>query len=193
MSILLSLTPFILFALLTRVASIEMSLFAAAALSAGLILRDRLRHGGAVKVLEAGTVTLFAGLALYTLLARASWTVVGVRLAVDAGLFLIALVSMMIRQPFTLQFAREQVPRELWDHPRFRATNYAITGAWTAAFAVQVLADLVILHVPAVPIWLGVSAIVGSLAAAIWFTGWYPARQQRLGHAEAEAARARAQ
>ncbi|WP_204321657.1 hypothetical protein, partial [Streptococcus pneumoniae] len=72
--ILLSLTPFILFALLTRVASIEMSLFAAAALSAGLILRDRLRHGGAVKVLEAGTVTLFAGLALYTLLARASWT-----------------------------------------------------------------------------------------------------------------------
>lgn len=193
MSILLGLSPFILFALLTRVASIEVSLFAAAALSAGLILRDRLRHGGAVKVLEAGTAILFGGLAFYTLLAHASWTVVGVRLAVDAGLFLIALVSILIRQPFTLQFAREQVPRELWDHPRFLATNYAITGVWTAAFAVQVLADLVILSVPAVPFWVGLAAIVGSLAAAIWFTGWYPARQQRLGQAEAEAARTRAQ
>ncbi|MFX5530111.1 hypothetical protein ABTD83_19510, partial [Acinetobacter baumannii] len=90
---------------------------------------------------------------LYTLVARASWTIVGVRLAVDAGLFAIALASILIRPPFTLQFAREQVPRELWNHPRFLATNNAITGAWTAAFAVQVLADLTILYVPAVPFW----------------------------------------
>jgi hypothetical protein len=187
MGILLSLTPFILFAVLSRLVPTELGLLAAAVLSLALVLRERLRPGGSIKVLEGGTVLLFGSLALYTWLVGASWTLVGVRLAVDVGLFVIALGSILIRMPFTLQYAREQVPQEFWEHPAFWATNYAITGVWTAAFAVQVLADLVLIYLPAVPAWIAIAAIVGSLAFAIWFTGWYPALQRRRAQERAAA------
>ena len=62
-------------------------------------------------MLEIGTVALFGVLVLYTLIAAPDWTVATVRLAVDAGLFTIALVSLAIDQPFTLQYARERCHR----------------------------------------------------------------------------------
>lgn len=187
MSILISLTPFILFAVASRFTAIEVSLIAAALLSFGLIVHDRFRRGGTVKVLEAGTAILFGGLAVYSWASGAQWSLVGVRLAVDAGLFAIALGSILIRLPFTLQFAREQTPREFWDHPQFWAINYLLTGAWTATFAIQVVADLVLIHAPAVPAWIPIAAIVGSFAGAVWFTGWYPARERRRAEAAAAA------
>src|SRR6185437_14343639 len=102
-----------------------------------LVSRDR-----KVKVLEAGTMILFGGLAAYAFLANVVWSIPAVRLRVDAGLLLIVLISMMIRQPFTLQHAREQVARELWGEPAFLRTNYVITGVWAAAFVVMVAVDL---------------------------------------------------
>jgi hypothetical protein len=38
---------------------------------------------------------------------------VGVRLRVDAGLLLIVLITLLVGKPFTLQYAREQVPQDL--------------------------------------------------------------------------------
>ena len=63
---------------------------------------------------------------------KATWSVVGVRALVDAGLLLIVLVSMAIGRPFTLQYAREQVAPEFWNSPEFVRTNYVITaiGRW---------------------------------------------------------------
>ena len=57
---------------------------------------------------------LFGALVFYTLVAAPEWTVATVRLAVDAGLFAIALVSLLVGRPFTLQYARESVPKEFW-------------------------------------------------------------------------------
>ena len=51
---------------------------------------------------------LFGGLAVYALLGGPAWTVIGVRLRVDAGLLLIVLASMAVGRPFTLQYARER-------------------------------------------------------------------------------------
>ncbi len=94
---------------------------------------------------------LFAGLTLYAVWNGPSWSVIGVRLCVDAGLLLIVLVSMAVGRPFTLQYAREQVPPEFWDRPEFIRTNYVITGAWALAFAVMVVAKLALLYVPELP------------------------------------------
>jgi hypothetical protein len=70
-----------------------------------------------VKVLEVGSLALFGALLLYTLIAAPDWTVATVRLAVDGGLLAIVLVSLAIGMPFTLQYARESVPKELWTSP----------------------------------------------------------------------------
>ena len=117
-------------------------LFAAAALSALLIVRER-RRGKSVKILEAGTVGLFGGLAIFTAITRYDWTILEARLAVDAGLLGLVLGSLIARRPFTLQFAREEVPQEYWANPQFIATNYMISGVWAAAFVILVVADVV--------------------------------------------------
>ncbi len=179
MGILLAFTPFIVFAVLDRIVGPAEALGAGAAVSAALIVRDLVASGRSVKILEAGTFVLFAGLALYTLMSGVTWSVIGVRLCVDAGLLLVVLASMAAGSPFTLQYARDQVAPEFWNRPEFLRTNYVITGAWALAFAVMVLAELALLYLPGLPPRAGVAVIVLALVGAVKFTGWYPEREKR--------------
>ncbi|MGE4049325.1 MAG: hypothetical protein AB7F35_31110 [Acetobacteraceae bacterium] len=177
MGILLAFAPFIAFAIVDRLSGPTEGLIAGAIVSAALLVRD-LVQGRAAKVLEIGTAILFGGLALYALLGQPSWSVIGVRLVVDAGLLLVVLASIALRRPFTLQYAREQVAPELWQAPEFIRTNYVITAVWALAFAVMVAAELVLLYVPDVPPRAGIIVIVLALVGAVKFTGWYPERQR---------------
>jgi hypothetical protein len=178
MNILLGLTPFFAFFVLMRLVHPLGGLLGAFAVSA-LLGVLQWRRGETFKVLEIGSLALFGGLALFTLIAAPDWTVATVRLAVDGGLFLIALVSLIIGQPFTLQYARESVPKEFWTTPVFFTTNLRITAVWTAAFAVMAGADAAAQYVEAIPVWIDIAATVAAFAAAVWFTRWYPAVVRR--------------
>jgi len=179
----LSLTPFIVFFLLMRLVSPLAGLVAAFAVSLLLGLRQW-RRRESLKVLELGTLTLFCALVLYTLVAAPEWTVAAVRLVVDGGILAIALVSLAIDQPFTLQYARERVPQEYWAAPVFVATNRRITAAWAAAFAVMTGADAAAHYAEAIPLWIDIAATIAAFAAAVWFTQWYPAAvRRRVGRA----------
>jgi hypothetical protein len=142
MGTLLAFAPFIIFCVINGFVGTAAGLMAAAATSAVLLARDCLGRDKSVKVLDLGCLMLFAGLAFWTALARGEWSVIGVRLWVDAGLLAIVLVSIAIGEPFTLQYARERVAPELWKTPEFIHTNYIVTAVWGAVFAVMVLADL---------------------------------------------------
>lgn len=177
MAMLLAFAPFIAFAVIDRLAGSVEGLLAGASVSAALLVRDWLRPGVAPKILEIGTFVLFAALGVYALLGAPNWSIMDVRLRVDAGLLLVVLVTMLIGQPFTLQYAREQVAPELWSTPAFVRTNYVLTAAWALAFAVMVAADLVLIYLPDLPPRFGIIATVVAIVAALKFTGWYPARQ----------------
>jgi hypothetical protein len=179
MGILLAFAPFIAFAVLDQITRPAVALGAAAAISAALILRDLAVSGRGAKILEIGTFILFAGLAIGTALAGAHWSVIFIRLCVDAGLLAIVLASMALGRPFTLQYAREQVAPELWTRPEFIRTNYVITGAWALAFLVMVLAELALLYIPGMRPRAGVAAIILALAGAVLFTNRYPERVRR--------------
>jgi hypothetical protein len=178
MSILLGLTPFIVFFVLMRLVHPLAGLSAAFVVSL-LMGFLQWRRGESTKVLEVGSLALFGALTLYTLIVAPQWTVATVRLAVDGGLFLIAAVSLVIGQPFTLQYARESVPREFWNSPVFSSTNVRITAVWTAAFAIMTAADAAAEYVEAVPLWVEIAATVAAFVAAVWFTRWYPAMVRR--------------
>ncbi len=178
MGILLSLTPFIVFFVLMRTVSPLAGLAAAFAVSVLLGIRQW-RRGESVKVLEVGSLALFGALLLYTLIAASDWTVATARLAVDGGLLAMVLISLAIDMPFTLQYARESVPKELWTSPIFMTTNRRITAVWAAAFAVMTAADAAAHYVEAVPLWIDVAASVIVFVAAVWFTRWYPAVVRR--------------
>jgi hypothetical protein len=180
MGILLAFAPFIGFAVFDRLLGSTEGLFAGFVISAALLLRDWLSRNRSPKVLEIGTTVLFAGLALYALLSHPDWSLMGVRLAVDSGLLLIVMISIAIRQPFTLQYAREQVPQEIWSSPEFTRTNYVITAVWALAFVVLVVADLILLYVPEWPSRYGIIATVLALVGAIKFTSWYPDHRRAI-------------
>ena len=190
MGMLLAFLPFMTFAAAERVAGIAPGLLAATAAALIPIGRDVLRRR-APKVLEAGTVLLFGGLAVVTLAAGATWSVLGVQLAVNAGLLAIVLLTLAIGRPFTLQYARERVAPELWERPAFRRANTIITVVWTAAFAAMVTADLIWVSVPHFPAQVGAIVTVVALAGAIRFSAWYPAYLRRDSRVESGAGQKR--
>ncbi len=177
MGIILAFAPFIAFALVDRLVGPTEGLIAGALTSAALLIRDRMTPGRTLKILEIGTVILFAGMAAYAVLGGPAWSLMGVRLRVDLGLLLIVLISMVLQRPFTLQYAREQVDPAHWDSPEFLRTNYIITAVWALAFVVLVIADLVLIYRPDLPPRIGIIATILAIIGAYKFTGWYPDRK----------------
>jgi hypothetical protein len=176
MAILLSFMPFILFVIIQSLMGVIVGLIAATLVSAVLLARNLVSPNKTIKVLDIGTVVLFGVLAVYACLSKATLPIPWVRLRVDAGLLLVMLVSIAIRKPFTLQYAREQVAPTLWDKPAFIRANYIITTVWALAFAVMVVTDLILLAVPRLPALVGIIATVVAIGSAARFTSWYPNR-----------------
>lgn len=169
MNLLLSFAPFFVFAVCAHLGWTEAGLWAAAAVSLLLIARERFA-GRSLKILEAGTLILFAALALFTTVTHFDWTIPLARLVVDTGLLVIVLVSLAIGRPFTLQYARESASPDVWNHPQFLAVNRRITLVWAAAFAVLVLADLGMAFVPQIHHGLLVLLTVAALFVAFKYT-----------------------
>jgi intracellular septation protein A len=178
MSTFLGLTPFIAFFLLMRLSTPLVALAAAFVISAALMARGWHRGSG-VKILELGSLILFGLLTLYTVATRADWSVAGVKLAVDGGLAAVVLASLAARRPFTLQYAKEQVPEQFWKQPLFIRTNDIITGVWALEFLLASACDAAAIYLPSVPLGAEVAVSIAALVGAIWFTAWYPARVRR--------------
>jgi hypothetical protein len=187
MTIFLILAPFASFALLMLVTSAAVSLFAGAAIAAAIIGYEIFR-GRSLKMLAAGAVIMFSALGAYITLIDADWSATEVRLAVDIGTLAIALASIAMRAPFTLQYAREVVDAETMKLPGFMRANYIITWAWTGAFVLMLIANLLTIYLPSLPFWVGLGIGIAARNSAVYFTKWYPAyRRAKYGTAHANA------
>jgi hypothetical protein len=88
----------------------------------------------------------------------------------------VALASIALRSPFTIQYAREMTPEENWTTPLFFHINYVITWVWTATFAITALVGWYgdgPLNQPD-NIWTNWIVQIAVLVFAIRFTDWYP-------------------
>jgi hypothetical protein len=173
MGILLGFTPFIVFALLTGL-SVSLAIWVAFAIAFALAIRD-FASSKTIRVLDGGGMVLFGALALVAGFIAPDLSMQAMRFIIDAGLLLIALASLAIRNPFTLQYARDQVAPELWTDPAFIRANYVITAVWALAFAAMAAADAVATFTRHFPLSLDIAAGLGVLAIAILFTARYPA------------------
>jgi len=167
------------------VTSAAVSLFASAAICLMVIAYDAFR-GRSIKMLGAGSVILFAALGAYITLVDSSLSSSAVKLVVDAGVLAISLASLAIRRPFTLQYAREMVDAETATLPGFMKSNYVITGAWTAAFLLMVIANVLLIYVPGLPLWSGIAIAFAARNTAVYFTRWYP-QYRKAKHAASPA------
>jgi hypothetical protein len=181
MTIFLILAPYGAFATLMLVTSAAVSLFVSAAIGVMVMAYDALR-GRSIKVLGAGSVILFAALGAYIMLVDNSLSGSAVKLAVDAGVFAISLTSLVIRKPFTLQYAREMVDAETAQLAGFLRANYIITGAWSGAFVLMMIANALMIYVPGLPLWSGLLIAFAARNSAVYFTKWCP-QHRRAKHA----------
>jgi hypothetical protein len=182
MSFLIILSPFIAVACLLAFTSASISLFAGCAVALALVGFD-LWRGREVKMLPAGSVFLFAALGGYQGLIEHEWNDFSIRLAINVGMLTIALVSIAMKMPFTLQYAREQVDAETTREPAFLRVNYVLSWAWVGAMLLMLVADIFMIYFPSLPLWTGLVAIYAARNAAIYFTKWYSSRWIEKGRA----------
>lgn len=75
-----------------------------------------------------------------TYLQKDPWLLSSLILAISAW------ISILIKKPFTLQYARESVPSEKWTHPTFIKINQIITLVWACVFSVSFCLHLMIME-----------------------------------------------
>ena len=173
MMIFLILAPYAAFSFLLLVASAPVSLFGSAAVCLAVIAFDVWR-GRSIKILAAGSATTFTAVGIYVTLVDPTLGDSVVRFAVDAGIFLMSLFSILMRYPFTLQYALEVVDAETVKQPGFVRSNYVITWAWAAAMVLMMIGNAAMIYVPWLPFWGGLLIAFAARNCAIYFTKWYP-------------------
>lgn len=172
MGILLGFTPFIVFTLLTGL-SVSLAIWVAFAITFALAIRD-FATTKTIRILDGSAVMLFGALALGVAFIAPGLSTQGSRLIIDAGSLVIALASLVVRNPLTLQYARDQVAREFWDDRKFVRANYVVTALWALAFAAMATADAVATFTRHFPLSLDLATGLGALAIAVLFTSRYP-------------------
>jgi hypothetical protein len=177
MAIFLILAPYGAYTFLMLVTSATSSVFAASAICLATVAID-IARGRSVKILAVGSAILFAAIGLYLALIDPKLGTLAVKLSVDIGIFVISLGSMLVRRPFTLQYAVESVPAETAAIPGFLTANYIITGAWTAAALLMAAANIALLYFPGLPLWSSLAVAFAARNSAIYFTKWYPEYRQ---------------
>ena len=139
------------------------------------------------KLLDIAAIIFFAALSVVAALASSGtqhWLGLWSAELCNVVIAAIAGLSLAVRKPFTLQYAKETTEREYWNSPLFLRINYVITAVWSAAFLLIAIVGYIgdgPLHQPN-NIWTAWIIQIALIVLAIKFTGWYP------DHATAEPA-----
>ncbi len=177
---LVGLSPWILYSVVEGPNRLELSAAVALGLAVIILSLNWIR-GGTPKLLEYADVVYFAGLAVIVAFASPgtrTWLELWGGEVANVAVFAIAFGSVVLRMPFTLQYAREDVPAEYWHEPEFLRVNYLITWVWVVAFAIEAASGFVgdaVLR-DANNIWTGWIIQTLPLIIAGQFTIWYPNR-----------------
>ncbi|WP_137722975.1 hypothetical protein [Prescottella subtropica] len=170
--------PWILMAVLSAPGRFEEAVCAALGLTL-LTMWLGTRRGVRIHALDTFGALFFAALAVVGLAASDSavdWIEVWAGEITNAALALFVVVTILVRRPFTLPYAKEQAPQEYWDTPLFVKINYAISSVWAGAFAFSAGAGLfgdAVLDDPG-NFWAAWILPLAAIFFAVAFTEFYP-------------------
>lgn len=137
-------------------------------------------------ILSWGTLIYFTFMLTSVALMRNQWVAQHAWLFSNGVLALIAFFSILVRKPFTMQYARELTPSEKWTHPIFIKINYILTMVWGFVFLAGIGLHLIQGLIPSVTGWVFECLTYVPSILAIWFTTrfpqWYKRRQLSLNH-----------
>jgi hypothetical protein len=134
----IALVPWVLFTVVAEHGTLKLASVAALVIAIGISLPGILK--GRPKLLELGAVIAFIGFTVVAFAADASLGEFVERYARAIAAALLALIAFasLTAVPFTEQYARDEVPRELWSSPTFKSVNRRLTVMWGTVFAAMV-------------------------------------------------------
>ena len=124
-------------------------------------------------------VLLWAGLAFFAGASIAvvgfddAWTERHLGVLANGALAAATFLGMAIGRPFTLDYAKSHTEPALWDSPVLR-TNNVLTGAWGAAFVVNLFFAWGKMEGFALSALAYELLAYAVLIGAAWITSWYP-------------------
>ncbi len=137
-------SPWIVMSLFSGPGRFEVSVLAAMGLSLVIFVLGR-RRGSSVKLLEIFDLLFFVGFAIIGILASPAtitWMEQWAGEITNIALTLYVVLTIAIRRPFTLAYAKESTESRLWDSPGFLRINYQISLMWGAVFGFQTIVGL---------------------------------------------------
>jgi hypothetical protein len=132
-----------------------------------------------LKVLDVATIVFFAALVIVALVTSRQdlATLDQYSQALSSGaLGLIALGSVLVGHPFTVDYAKEQAPPEVWHTAAFKKINLVLTLVWTVVFLVCAGLGLASVHVHTKGLqdWLNWYIPIALIVIGIRLNTWYP-------------------
>jgi len=145
----------------------------ALAIATAIVAHEHRRN--AIKILDCTTVGYFV-FTLITTIAVGPWLFKNYNVFLTWTVFsLVTWTTLMIGFPFTIQYAREQAPVEVWEHPLFMRLNVILTVVFSLMFTVNAGLSVLALITGHLVV-LGLIVPVVLLISAIVFSSIYPKR-----------------
>lgn len=82
--------------------------------------------------------------------------------------------GIIMKRPFTLEYAREHTDPSLWENPVFINTNYLLTTIWAVVFTINASLALQRTIRPALPGWAYETISYCLLVSAMFVSTYYP-------------------
>lgn len=171
LKLLLAFAPWIAFWIISgghSVVRLDVGICVAAALV--VIMGITRLHRGLI--LWAGVV-FFAFALITVVLLKNLWVIQHLGILASGTLFTATLASIVIGQPFTESYARDHVPREVWDSPAFIRSCYTVTGVWGIIFLANTLVNVVKPYNPDLGEWFFRGVELCILGSGVVFTTVY--------------------
>ncbi len=169
--LLLAFAPWLSFLIIARDSLFRLKLGLVVALVLSVVMGITRLHRG---------VILWAGLLFFTYatvtvaLLNNMWTAQHMGVMANGALAASTWLTIAIKKPFTLDYAREHTDPSLWNNPLFIRTNVVIASVWGLIFSVNaILAWGKLRHF--ILSELGYEVVsYGLLIGTVAFTTWYP-------------------
>lgn len=134
MGILLGFAPWIIYWVLVGNVPFHTAVLVALAVAVLSFAIGRIR-GAAGRTLEIGAVATFLVLTALTFTLDQSFMERWIQPLSNAGIFLVALIGVLVGRPFVREFAEADQPKEVIESDVFRRITTLLTWIWVAAFA----------------------------------------------------------
>ncbi|MCB2186119.1 MAG: hypothetical protein KQJ78_06855 [Deltaproteobacteria bacterium] len=173
LKILVAFAPWLSFLIIGHGSLFRLKLGLVVALGLSVVMGFTRLHRGLI--LWAGLL-FFAAAAVLVLGFENQWTVRHMGVLANGALAIATWLTLAVKKPFTLHYAREHTEPVLWDNPIFIRTNLIISAVWGLAFTLNTGLAWGKMHGFFLPD-LGYELITYSLmVGAALFTSKYPAR-----------------